>query len=323
MMGSESYSISSIVNRVVVEVCIAFVASTSLLLNAINLWLAKGRLKKSQKMQDVEDSKLMPSKTGKISVIIATKNESRFIGQTIRNLESTTVDKSRVEIIIVDVGSMDNTLGIARASSGAIPVTFVRKRDIILGGRGSAINEGYAKSSGDIILILRADSLVPPHYDQILRNELSDPKILFAAFKFSVDYKALSSKVEPPGLWLLGMYFNLRSSLFWFPSPMQGLALSSHNFEHHQFSDDVIMDDVSFYSSIRTSCLSDNLEFKLLDQSVHCSPIRWEALGVLTWMFLDSTAHFLFSNLLFSPDAVYRVCYDFMPRLIKSCFRKK
>lgn len=47
------------------------------------------------------------------------------IGQTIRNLESTTTDKYRLEIIIVDVGSNDKTIEVAKASSGIIPIIFV------------------------------------------------------------------------------------------------------------------------------------------------------------------------------------------------------
>lgn len=46
-----------------------------------------------------------------------------------RNFENATVDKSLVEIIIVDVGSSDRTIDVANASSGSIPVIFLRKTD--------------------------------------------------------------------------------------------------------------------------------------------------------------------------------------------------
>ena len=309
-------------SQMILEVCISFVSVISFCIGATNLWLIKRNIKPPQKAQDDSIFRDPPRKTGMISVIIATKNESRYIGQTLRNLESTTADKSRVEIIIVDVGSMDSTIEVARASSGAIPVTYIKRRDVGLGGRGTAINDGFAKSVGEFILVLRADSLVPPNYDQILRRELNDTKTLFAAFKFSVDKKAFASTDGPPGLWILLLYFNLRSSLLWLPSAMQGLAMSSHHFESHRFSNDAIMDDASFYSKIRKTCLSENLQFRLLDQPINCSPIRWEAVGVLTWLFVDSFALFLFTNLHFCPDTVYLVCYDFMPRLIRTCFQK-
>ena len=97
-----------------------------------------------------------------ISLIIATKNESRHIGKLLRNLEVSTVNKSQVEVIIIDVESKDNTIEVAKASSGAIPVRYIRKSDSDGGGRGTAFNDGYARSSGDMLLFLRADSLVPP-----------------------------------------------------------------------------------------------------------------------------------------------------------------
>jgi cellulose synthase/poly-beta-1,6-N-acetylglucosamine synthase-like glycosyltransferase len=53
---------------------------------------------------------------GKLSIIIAIKNEAKYIGKTIRNFESTTIDKSRVEIILVDSGCKDNSLEVARVS---------------------------------------------------------------------------------------------------------------------------------------------------------------------------------------------------------------
>jgi cellulose synthase/poly-beta-1,6-N-acetylglucosamine synthase-like glycosyltransferase len=54
--------------------------------------------------------------SGKLSIVIAIKNEAKYIGKTIRNFESTTIDKSRVEIILVDSGCKDNSLEVARVS---------------------------------------------------------------------------------------------------------------------------------------------------------------------------------------------------------------
>lgn len=303
------------VKKIFVEFFIIVVCAISLLVVAINLWLTKRKLKSEVHIENERNFEM--KKEGKISIIIATKNQSRSIGQTLRHLESTTLDKSRVEIIIVDVGSMDNTIGVAKASSGAIPVTFIKGLKDFQGGRGKAINEGYAKSSGEILFILRADSLVPFHYDETLRNEFNDPRLMFAAFKFSIDRKAIISKNEPPGLWILERFLNLRSNYFWYPSAMQGLALTSHNFYSHQFSDGVILDDVLFYLKIRSTCLSRSLKFKLLDQPIYSSPIRWEAVGVLLWIFLDSVAQFLFINMNICPEDVYVICYDFLPHLLR------
>lgn len=321
-MVVDSYSITGGLRNIVIEICVAFVSAISLSISAVNLLLIRRIHEKSVSGYDAPEPGFRFSNAGRISVIIATKNESRHIGQTMRNLESNTADKSRVEIIIVDVGSIDSSIEVARASSGAIPVTFIKRRDVGFGGRGTAINDGFEKSSGEFILILKADSLVPPRYDEILRQELDKSNTVFAAFRFSIDRKSLTTVAEPSGLWILALYFNLRSSLFWFPSAMQGLALSAHSFESQKFSDDIIMDDISFSLNLRNICLSGNLEFKLLDESIKCSPMRWESVGVLTWLILDSMAYFLHANLQFCPDTIYLVCYDFMPHFLRTLSRR-
>ena len=148
---------------------ILWVAVWSLLLSTLQLFLdTKRATVKRNTGSDVSESitSNLPFDKNReqfmISLIIATKNESRHIGKLLRNLETTTVNKSQVEVIIIDVESKDNTIEVAKASSGAIPVRYIRKSDSDGGGRGTAFNEGYARSSGDMLLFLRADSLVPP-----------------------------------------------------------------------------------------------------------------------------------------------------------------
>jgi cellulose synthase/poly-beta-1,6-N-acetylglucosamine synthase-like glycosyltransferase len=55
-----------------------------------------------------------PASPERVSIIIAVKNEARYIGKTIRNLESTTFNKSKVEIILIDSGCSDNTVEVAK-----------------------------------------------------------------------------------------------------------------------------------------------------------------------------------------------------------------
>ena len=148
---------------------ILWVAVWSLLLSTLQLFLdTKRATVKRNTGDDISESTTsnLPFNKNReqfmISLIIATKNESRYIGKFLRNLEVSTLNKSQVEVIIIDVESKDNTIEVAKASSGAIPVRYIRKSDSDGGGRGTAFNEGYARSSGDMLLFLRADSLVPP-----------------------------------------------------------------------------------------------------------------------------------------------------------------
>jgi glycosyltransferase involved in cell wall biosynthesis len=298
-----------------VQFGVALISGLSLIVAAFNFWVEKRQLCKTLKTSsNIEPSSALPMKEPRITIVIATKNEARSIGQTMRNFENTTVDKSLVEIIIVDVGSSDRTIDVAKASSGSIPVIFLKKIDDGK-GRGSAINQGCTIASGNILLILGSDCLVPPRYDEIIRKEFNDSNTLFAAFKLSSDKKASLSKAEPTGTWILTQYFNFRSSLFWFPSAMQGLILSSQTFKSHQFPDHVIMDDVALCLDIRSTCLLFNLKFKLLSLSISLPSNRWDEAGALTWIVLDTIALFAFINLHLCPESVYHLCHEFLPQL--------
>ena len=101
----------------------------------------------------------------RISIILAVKNESRVIGKTLRNLEATTKHKHLCEIIIVDKGCTDNSIDVAKASSCCIKVSFVRNTEGM--GRGSALNAGASIATGNILLFLRSDCLVPEGFDEV------------------------------------------------------------------------------------------------------------------------------------------------------------
>ena len=107
----------------------------------------------------------------RISIIIAIKNESRVIGKTLRNLEATTKCKNLCEIIIVDKGCVDNSIDVAKASSCCIKVTFIRSTEGM--GRGSALNAGAAIATGNVLLFLRSDCLVPDSFDEVSTFHLS------------------------------------------------------------------------------------------------------------------------------------------------------
>ena len=103
--------------------------------------------------------------SNRISIILAVKNESRVIGKTLRNLEATTKHKHLCEIIIVDKGCTDNSIDVAKASSCCIKVSFVRNTEGM--GRGSALNAGASIATGNILLFLRSDCLVPEGFDEV------------------------------------------------------------------------------------------------------------------------------------------------------------
>lgn len=89
----------------------------------------------------------------KISVIIPAYNEEKVIAKTIEGLLETQYPKK--EIIFVDDGSKDKTLEVASQYKDKIKVLHKEN-----GGKASALNSGLVYSTGEIIVIVDADTIV-------------------------------------------------------------------------------------------------------------------------------------------------------------------
>jgi glycosyltransferase involved in cell wall biosynthesis len=91
----------------------------------------------------------------KVSVIIPAKNEAHYIGELIARTKIS-LAKHKVEIIVVDDGSEDNTKEIA-SNSGVITISHVKSL-----GKGAAMKTGANAASGDILVFLDGDGAHKP-----------------------------------------------------------------------------------------------------------------------------------------------------------------
>ncbi|MBI2628922.1 glycosyltransferase family 2 protein [Candidatus Pacearchaeota archaeon] len=97
----------------------------------------------------------------KVSILIPAYNEEEGIARTIESALSLDYPRDKLEIIVVDDGSHDDTYKIAKtfiSSKNSIVKVFTKKNN----GKASALNFGIEKSKGEIIVSMDADSFVNP-----------------------------------------------------------------------------------------------------------------------------------------------------------------
>jgi rSAM/selenodomain-associated transferase 2 len=112
-----------------------------------------------------------------LSIIIPTLNEARSIGATLRSVCCT---DERIEIIVVDGGSVDETVEIAR-KFGARVITTGR-------GRGIQMHSGACVAQGEALWFLHADTIPPPDAAaRILEALASDAEVVGGNFKIRFD----------------------------------------------------------------------------------------------------------------------------------------
>jgi glycosyltransferase involved in cell wall biosynthesis len=154
-----------------------------------------------------------------LSIIVTNYNKAAYVaaavdsalGQTWR---SGPEGKDRVEVIVVDDGSSDTSLAVLEQYKRQ--VTLIRKEN---GGQASAMNAGFAVSSGEVVLFLDSDDMLLPDTAERVAAVWSQKtaKVHFRLQKITADgkplggallppYRALPSGDLRPMLWQFGFY---------------------------------------------------------------------------------------------------------------------
>lgn len=121
----------------------------------------------------------------RVTVVIPAFNEELCI---IRTLESVLVnDYDNKEVIVVDDGSTDSTLGALyryALSHNAANVTIVHQENA---GKATAINNGIKNhATGELVMVLDADSILHPAAISRMATHFRDPQIVAAAANVKV-----------------------------------------------------------------------------------------------------------------------------------------
>ena len=114
-----------------------------------------------------------------ISIIIPTYNEAEQIAQTIAAVKNAAAN-NEYEIIIVDGGSDDATIEIAKANNA---ITFTSDKK----GRAAQMNFGASKANSDVLYFLHADSIPPKNFIQYINDALAK-NFSSGCFRLQFDY---------------------------------------------------------------------------------------------------------------------------------------
>ncbi|MGG2066117.1 glycosyltransferase [Bacillus sp. S14(2024)] len=108
-----------------------------------------------------------------VSVVIAAYNEEKVIAKTIRSILDS--DYHDFEIIIVDDGSKDGTSKAIQEAFHKHPkVCLIQKEN---GGKSSAMNLGFQKSRGEIVISLDADTIIAQDAISLMVRHFEDHNV--------------------------------------------------------------------------------------------------------------------------------------------------
>ncbi|MDX1951391.1 MAG: TIGR04283 family arsenosugar biosynthesis glycosyltransferase [Verrucomicrobiota bacterium] len=115
-----------------------------------------------------------------ISVVIPTLNEAKCLASTIEALKQ---ENASSEIIVVDGGSIDETVEIARQFSVRL---YQATRH-----RARQMNLGASHASGDILFFLHADTRLPENGLTLISKALANSSVVGGAFQRIFDSRSL------------------------------------------------------------------------------------------------------------------------------------
>ncbi len=115
-----------------------------------------------------DDVRFVPS----VSVLVPAYNEARVIQRTIQSLLEQAYDN--LEVLVIDDGSSDDTIAVARAASSDPRFRVISQPNA---GKAAALNFGITEATGDIIVVIDADTLLAPNAIRHLVQPLADDRV--------------------------------------------------------------------------------------------------------------------------------------------------
>jgi cellulose synthase/poly-beta-1,6-N-acetylglucosamine synthase-like glycosyltransferase len=115
------------------------------------------RARKTHKKEKVQEPDALPS----FSIVIPAKNEGKVIGRLLDSITKLEYPKERLEIIVVEDGSTDNTVDVCNGFSSKFLSLRVLRRETS-DGKPGALNFALKHCHGDILAVFDADNVPSP-----------------------------------------------------------------------------------------------------------------------------------------------------------------
>ena len=205
----------------------------------------------------------------RVSVVIPALNEAANIRRTLRAVRSA----SPLEVILVDGGSGDDTVHLAR-EEGAIVLRSPS-------GRARQMNAGAAHARGTVLLFLHADTFLPVGWDGVVHEVMNRPRVSAGAFRLCIEGDFVGKGIVEWGA-------RLRSRWLQKPYGDQGIFVRRSLFEElGGFADLPIMEDYELTSRLRRRG-----RIVTAKEAAMTSGRRWRKLGVFRTTLINGLVVF-------------------------------
>lgn len=212
----------------------------------------------------------------RLSLIVPALNEAAALPATLAAARRACPD---AEIIVADGGSVDGTADVARAA-GAVVLEAPR-------GRGRQQNAGAARATGEILLFLHADTLLPNGTGESIAGALRDPDVLGGNFRLGFD---------PPtwGNRLFARIYNLRAQRLRHYYGDSCLFVRRTIFDELAgFHEGMLMEDWEFVQRLEARCRATGARTVWLPLTVTTSARRFAGSRRWRYLWLWARLHYL------------------------------